>query len=136
MLLSYIPTPEFWIAISAAGAFISKIVVDELRYRKERQAKLDEQKAEKDKREQDRLDLAAVAALTAKQLETFKNEITNFVDEKGKDRLKVLLGSAATTRGLVKDMTKKAELAVETSNGIKTSLIENGVKLIETKEQI
>jgi len=131
-MLAFQPTPEFWIALSAAGAFISKIIVDEVRYRRERQTKLDKEATEIKRREQDRLDIAAVSALTVTQIEAVKQDI----NKNGQDRMKTLLNSAVTTRGLVKEYAKKADEAIVTSNGIKTSLLENGVKLIETKEQV
>jgi hypothetical protein len=154
MILAWVPGPEFWVTISATGAFVSKIVIDEIRYRREQKAlkrkdELEAAKAEHElkereqkrladiaEREQTRLDLAEVAKLNEEQIKAILDSVQSVdqnvlaVDAKGSNRLKTLLMSNITTRGLVKEYAKKADLAVETSNGIKTALAENGVKLI------
>lgn len=78
-------------------------------------------------REQDRLDIAAMAALTSTQLEAMRERIAS-VDQNGKDRLKVLLNSNATTRAF----TKKA---IDTANNTNQKIASYGKDLMDARSE-
>ena len=152
-IVAWQPDAQFWLTLSAVGAFFGKIIIDEFRWKRERREKLDkaeldekkakaliEEEAQKhneeiQQREQDRLDAETiaktVAILTAEQFKDFEKTIL----KSGKERMKMLLASNITTRGLLKEAVKTNKESIETSNGIKKDLMENGVKLITENEK-
>ncbi len=133
MLLAYTPTPEFWALLTLIVSGITRFAWEAKKERTatrlaaaKNQAEITAANArlaaEIADREQTRLDLAAVASLTVEQLHALGEKV-DMVNENGQKRLKVLLSSNVVTR----DFAKKA---IDTSNGIKTALMENGVKLV------
>lgn len=124
--VGYIPTPEFWTLLTLVATGIGHWWWQVSKDRKARLERLDE-------REEDRKDLIA-AAIAAARLngETLVPVIEQLqkIDSNGTNRLKAMISSNVTTRGLIKESIKASNLAVETSNGIKRDLQENGVRLI------
>lgn len=76
-------------------------------------------------REQDRLDIAAIAALTASQLEAMQDRL-RMVDDNGKNRLKVLLQSNITTRQYAKN-------AIDTANNTNQKIAKYGQDLMDAR---
>lgn len=131
--LAYTPTPEFWAFLAMAAAGFGRWWWDATKERNKRIA-LERENAQKlAEREEDRKDLVAAAEAAAKlnqeQLKPVIDQLEK-IDKAGANRLKALVSSNVTTRALVKEYAKKADIAIETSNGIKTALMTDGVKLI------
>lgn len=124
-LATYTPTPEFWalltLIVGGITRFIYQVHKDRVAEKLHEQQRIDAVT----EREQTRLDLAAVAALTVEQLEALNGRIAA-VDENGKTRLKVLLGSNATTRAY----TKKA---IDTANNVNAKIEQLGQTLVDSK---
>lgn len=121
--LAYVPTPEFWALMTlVAGGFI-KFLYQVHKDRVAAKRVDDIHKQAISDREQTRLDLAAVAALTVDQLAVLEGRIMS-VDENGKTRLKVMLNSNATTRAF----TKKA---IDTANNTNDKIALLGQSIVE-----
>jgi hypothetical protein len=132
-LLAYAPTPEFWALLTLIATGVGHWLWQVTKDRSARLALEDERRQKLEEREQDRLDLIAAAEAAAKlnveQLKPVIEQLEN-IDKNGANRLKVLISSNVTTRGMVKQGIEESKRAVETSNGIKSDLMKNGVKLI------
>ncbi|MEO5712153.1 MAG: hypothetical protein ABIT37_01585 [Luteolibacter sp.] len=111
--IAYIPTPEFWALCTLITGGFGKFIWDQFK-------RVQDRKDAAEAKEQARLDLQQLLELTKAGF-----EVTN---ENGQTRLKQIMQSNVTTR----QYTKKA---IDTSNGIKTALMEKGVKLVTDDEK-
>lgn len=121
--LAYTPTPEFWALMTLIVGGLIKFGYQIHKDRVESQAKEQLRIDAITEREQTRLDLAAVAALTVDQLEALNGRISA-VDENGKTRLKVLLSSNVTTRQYAKKAIDAGNHVTEKFNTVVQNLID------------
>ncbi len=132
-LFAWTPTPEFWALLGLIATGVGRFCWEIAKNRNAQRMLKEERALKLAEREEDRKDLIAAAEAAAKlnekQLKPVIEQL-EAIDQKGSSRLKVLLSSNVTTRGLVKKSIQETARAVETSNGIKRDLMENGVKLI------
>jgi len=125
-VLGFQATPEFWAICTLIVSSLAKGIWDILKRYQDRKDKETLRKAVLEDREEVRKDLKAQAELLKQGFQT--------VDENGKTRLVAIMGSNITTRGMVKEYAKKADLAIETSNGIKKDVVEKLDTIIEAKK--
>lgn len=124
--IAWSPTPEFWALCSLIATGVGHWAWQFAKDRNVRLALASEREQKLLEREEDRKDLLAAAEAAAKlneeQLKPLMDQLAA-IDQNGSNRLKVLIGSNVTTRAYAKK-------AIDVSNGIKTALMESGVKLV------
>lgn len=121
-LLAWTPTPEFWALMTLIAGGVTKFIYQVHKDRVASRNLKEERESAIAEREQARLDLAAVAALTVDQVESVKKAF----NEQGQIRLKALLQSNVTTR----QYTKKA---IDTANNVNQKIESLGQSLVDSR---